>query len=48
MNEINKVLVKSYVAQAMLTFALEKMNDINITTDKIAEEYANKIIEELK
>jgi len=48
MNEINKVLVKSYIAQAMLTFALERLKDTNITTDKIAEEYANKIIEELK
>ena len=48
MEEINKILVKSYVAQAILTFALERLKDTSITTDKIAEEYTVKIIAELR
>ncbi len=48
MEELNKVLVKSYVTQAMLKFALERLENINTETDKIAEEFTKKILEELK
>ena len=48
MEEINKTIVKSLVSQAMLEFAIAKLNNINVETDSIADEYARQIIEELK
>lgn len=44
-----KVLIKSYVAQAMLEFALKRIGNITyVSTDEIAEDFTNKILEELK
>lgn len=48
MEEINKTIIKSLVSQAMLEFALARLNNINVETDSIAKEYADKIIEVLK
>lgn len=48
MQQINKILVKSYISQAMLKFALEQLKDTNTSTETIAEEFTNKILEELK
>ena len=45
--ELTQLLVEAYVSQAMLRFALAKLDDPNTTTEKIAQEYAKKIMEEL-
>lgn len=47
-DEINKIIIRTFVAQAMLSFALARLEDVNVSSDKIAKEYAEKIIEELK
>jgi len=46
--ELSKILVKSLVTQAMLSFAIARLESTNTETDAIAEEYTNKILEELK
>lgn len=48
MEELNKKLVELLISQAMLKFAIAKLDDPDTTTDKIAQEYAEKIIKELK
>ena len=48
MNEITKLIIKTYVSQAMLSYALARFEDKELTTDSIAKEYADKIIEEIK
>ena len=48
MDEITKQIIKSYVAQAMLVFALDRIEGKNTDVDTIAQEYTDKIIEELK
>ena len=47
-NTIEKEILKIYISQAMLVYAIARLNDTSVTTNKIAEEYTDKIMEELK